>query len=315
MGAEVRVGAGRELLRFERYPDVKDPSVAFDGRCWHLFGTGCGRDTGLEILHATAPRLTGPWREEAPPVLVGVDHLEHRAAPGVIAEGEHLHLFLQHDFASLGGDIEHLVSEDGGSTFAAREPALRSVSGTAEAGIYDPDPAEVDGARYLTYAAMSVVGQPDLYLARSTSGSWDGPWERLGPILTHEQVEGHNRVGDADYEWGLEGPQLLGLPDGRCLLTAVAFMAEHPIGHRQRVLLALADRPEGPYEVLGGIVPPAGGRGENGHGVAVVHDGEVELVYQEREGPEARWHYRQATLESPAWAVAGERPRGAVRTA
>ena len=29
------------LYEPERYPDVKDPSAVFDGRQWHLFGTGC----------------------------------------------------------------------------------------------------------------------------------------------------------------------------------------------------------------------------------------------------------------------------------
>lgn len=55
---------------------------------------------------------------------------------------------------------------------------------------------------------MSVVGQPDLYLARSRTGSWDGPWDRLGCILDHARVPGHNQIGTEDSERGLEGPQL-----------------------------------------------------------------------------------------------------------
>lgn len=40
---------------------------------WHPFATGCRPAGGPEILHSTAPALAGPWVEEPPPVLHGVD--------------------------------------------------------------------------------------------------------------------------------------------------------------------------------------------------------------------------------------------------
>ncbi|MDQ4069839.1 MAG: hypothetical protein M3203_10290 [Actinomycetota bacterium] len=275
----------------------------FDGDRWHLFGTGCGLPTGAEILHATAPTLDGPWSEEPPPTLHGVDEVRYACAPGVVAEHRRLHLFLQHEFNVLGGHIEHLISDDGGKSFLRAGTALRSHAGVGEAGVYDPDPAEVGGERYLTYAAMSVVGQPDLYLARSETGSWDGQWDRLGCILDHERVPCHNQVGTADYEWGLEGPQLLELPGGGVLLTAVCFLPDRPRGHRQRLLLAVAPAPEGPYCVLGAAVEPAGrhGAGENGHGVAVLgEDGLVHFVYQERAGDGLPWRILRASTEPAA---------------
>jgi hypothetical protein len=289
-----------DLYEPSRYPDVKDPSPVFDGEQWHLFGTGCGLQSGLEILHSTSPRVEGPWREEAPVLLVGVDHITSPAAPGVCVDGRVLHMFLQHDYNRLGSDIEHLVSDDRGASFVARDTALQSFAGTAEAALYDPDPCTFGSARYLTYAAMSVVGEPELYLARSATRSWDGPWEHLGRILGHEQVKAHNQIGDPDYEWGLEGPHLLELPDGRCLLTAVCFLSSRPRGHRQRVLSAIADRPEGPYSVLGPLVEPQthDGSGENGHGTAVLSRGQVHLVYQERAGAGRPWRYRRAVLSS-----------------
>src|SRR3954453_3556942 len=150
------------------HPDVKDPSIVFDGLRWHLFGTGCGLASGLELLHVTAPTADGPWEEQPAVVLVGVDHVLPPAAPGVIAEGEVLHMFLQHDFNILGGSIEHLTSEDGGRTFVLRDTALTSLPGTCEAGVYDPDPAYIDGHPHLAYAAMAAIGQPELFVARST---------------------------------------------------------------------------------------------------------------------------------------------------
>lgn len=286
-----------------RYPDVKDPSPVYDGDRWHIFGSGCGVPQGVEVMHLSAPAVTGPWQEEPRPVLVGVDRIKSQAAPGMVAEGRRLHLFLQEHFNVLGGRIEHLVSENRGVTFVRTDTALKSRARSGELGIYDPDPAEVAGERYLTYAAMALVGQPDLYLARSGSASWDGPWERLGCILDHAAVPDHNQRGTADYEWGLEGPQLLELPgSGAVLLTAVCFLAAHPRGHRQRLMLALADRPAGPYVVLGVAVPPSGtgGTGENGHGTAVLEDGLVHLIYQERAGDGRPWRFMRATVEPDA---------------
>jgi len=291
------------LYEPRRYPDVKDPTVVFDGTRWHLFGSGCGSASGLEVLHATAPALEGPWLELASPILSGVRRIRFKCAPGVVADGHLLHMFLQHEFDRLGGHIEHLVSDDGGITFARRRRALRSSARRAEAGIYDPDVAEVRGVRYLSYAAMTVVGQPDLYLARSRSGSWDGPWLRLGCILDHSHVPSHNQLGTPDYEWGLEAPQLLELPGGGVLLTAVCFLPGRPRGHRQRLLLAVAEEAAGPYVVLGTPVHPSSpeGWGENGHGGAVLgHDGLIHFVYQERAGDGHPWRILRATTEPAA---------------
>jgi hypothetical protein len=306
------------LYEPRRYPDVKDPSPVFDGTRWHLFGTGCVPG-GCEILHSTAPALSGPWREERPPAFYGVDRIRSRCAPGVVAEGRRLHLFLQHEFNVLGGQIEHLVSDDGGRTFRRARTALRSKARGGEAGIYDADAAEIAGQRYLSYAAMSVVGQPDLYLARSRTGSWDGPWERLGCILDHGRVPCHNQLGTEDYEWGLEGPQLLEIPGGGVLLTAVCFLPDRPAGHRQRLLLAVAEEATGPYVVLGAAVEPShpGGAGENGHGTAVLReDGLVHLIYQERAGEGMPWRILRATTEQAAVRAALSDARaGQVRTA
>ena len=288
--------------------------MVFDGTRWHLFGSGCGLPTGLEVLHATAPALAGPWHEEPPVRLHGVEHVRHPCAPGVVVEGGTFHLYLQHAFNALGGAIEHLTSTDGGRSFGRLDTALHADAGRGEAGVYDPEVAEVGGVRYLSYAAMSVVGQPDLSLARSHSGSWDGPWTRLGRILGHHDVPQHNQRGSAGYEWGLEAPQLLGLPGGGVLLTGVCFLADRPRGHRQRLLLAVAEQATGPYVVLGTPVQPSGrgGAGENGHATAVL-DGEglLHLIYQDRAGDGRPWRILRATTEVAAITTAAAAARSA----
>ena len=326
-----RLGGGRDRHRFtpaeaalavrhhgalyepRRHPEVKDPAVVFDGVRWHLFGSGCGLASGLEILHATAPALAGPWHEEQHVALRGVDHVRHPCAPGVVVEGATFHLYLQHAFNALGGGIEHLVSTDGGATFFHADTAVSSDAGLGEAGVYDPEAAEIGGVRYLSYAAMSVVGQPDLYLARSRGGTWSGSWARLGPILSHEQVPRHNQRGVEGYEWGLEAPQLLALPGGGVLLTATCFVADRPRGHRQRLLLAVAAQATGPYVVLGTPLRPSGrgGAGENGHGDAILGpDGLLHLIYQDRAGEGRPWRILRATIEVAAVAAAASAAGG-----
>lgn len=281
---------GHLVLKGRDYLEVKDPCPVFDGSRWHLFGTGVTAPHTFEVLHAVADRLEGPWEVSDPVDIVGLAG-SCVAAPGAVADADGLHLFLQTEYCILGGRVEHLVSRDGGSTFVSAGTALESLPGTGEAGIYDPHPAVVGGERYLVYSAFSVVGQPDVHLARSTTDSWDGSWERLGPVLQHADVMVHNQLGSEGYEWGLEGPQLVELPDGRVLLNAVCFLSSLPAGARQRVFFAVGDTPMGPFDVLGPVlVPPEGNRlGENGHASAVVTDDELVLLFQERSLADPLW--------------------------
>jgi hypothetical protein len=297
----MRVSLDRLPLDFDTstYLEVKDPCPVYDGRQWHLFGTGVTGPHRFEILHATAPTLRGPWILTEP---VDVSEVEGTcvAAPGAVVDAGRIHLFVQTDYNRLGGQIEHLVAADAAaSRFVRQPPALSSAWHVGEAGIYDPHPAVIGGRRYLAYSAFTTVGEPDVHLARSATGTWSGPWRRLGTILEHDEVSCHNRRGDADYEWGLEGAQLVELPDGRVLLNAVCFTPGAPAGARQRVFFAVASDPAGPYDVLGPVLTPAGGdtTGENGHATAVVVDHHLMLFFQERDVADGTWRYGLAAVE------------------
>jgi hypothetical protein len=172
----------------------------------------------------------------------------------------------------------------------------------------------VGGRAHLVYAAFTTVGQPDVHLAVSESRGWDGPWHRFGPIMRHEDVACHNQRGSAGYEWGLEGAQLVELPDGRVLLNAVCFTPGGPVGARQRVFFALADDPLGPYDVLGPVLTPIGGEesGENGHATAVVVGDSLALFFQERDREgDGRWRYGLATLPIDQLVAGSARGRAA----
>lgn len=272
--------------------DVKDPCPVFDGTLWHMFGSGgtVTRET-WKIYHATAPTLDGPWTQhdliELPVDGSGV------AAPGVVIDDGVFHMFIQTEFLKPGGRCEHLISHDG-FAWTAQPSALAAVPGTDEDGLYDPHPAVIGGAKYIVYSAMpsfAQVPQPDVYLARSRSGTWFGPWDRMGKILDHDELPHHNPRTHPDYEWGIEGPQLVELPDGRVLLNATCFLPDGPRGSRQRVFLAVADRVEGPYRTLGPVLHPTE-PGENGHSTVLMIGTEVVVFYQCRV-PEThhRWLY------------------------
>lgn len=280
------------------YGGLKDPCVVAYGGEWHLFATGCKEGYTYDVVHATAPHPDGPWTWQAAAVLDASG--PSACAPGVAADGDVLHLYLQESYNVLGGSITHLVSTDGGASFDAHGVALRSHAGTTEAGIYDAHPGEVGGTKYLVYAGMSTVGEPDLHLARAQS--WDGPWERRGVILGHDDVPCHNMRGCEQYEWGLEGGQVAELPDGRTLLLGVCFLPTGAHGARQRALLAVAEDPEGPYDLLGPAIEPSGyGRpGENGHGCVVVHDGDVYLYFQHRDGEGLPWTLHATSVPAAA---------------
>jgi hypothetical protein len=277
------------LLHSAHFRDTKDPCLVRGADGWHIYGTGNGR----QLLHATAPRPEGPWTERRPIVLPGPNGSP--AAPGIIWDAREAcwHAFVQTECFRLGGQVKHWVSRDG-ERFAYADMPLAACGGR-EAGIYDPHPAAIGDWKYLVYTAMPAVAHGDLFLARSRS--WDGPWDKLGPILTHEQVPFHNQHADPGYEWGLEGAQLVPLPTGEVLLLFVVFLPDGMRGTRQRIAGAFADRPEGPYFTPGLLLPVGHGweGGENGHATAVVDGSDLLLCYQAR-ATRRPWRYGLAHL-------------------
>jgi hypothetical protein len=135
------------------------------------------------------------------------------------------------------------------------------------------------------------VPQPDIFLARSSSGNWFGPWDKLGKILDHDELPHHNPRHHPDYEWGIEGPQLVELADGRVMLNATCFLPSGPRGTRQRVFFAVANTVQGPYRSIGPVLDPAE-PGENGHSTVMVNGNELTLFYQSRvKTTDHRWRY------------------------
>ena len=297
------------LFQTKHFKDTKDPCIVFDGKIWHIFGSGGTVVTEeWSISHATAPELEGPWTEEVPVKLIGLDG-SHVAAPSVIFdERDNLfHMAVQEDFMAIGGGVEYLVSADG-NTFTWVNTILDPLSVSSEAGLYDPQLCEIAGKKYLIYSGIPTmhsndgpfVPQPDVYLAESESGLWAGPWKRCKKILDHDEIGWHhNKREHPDYEWGIEGPQLLELPNGKILLNATCFIEEGKRGTRQRVFFATADSPTGTFTSLGPVLSDRENEwesGENGHATAIIQENNLYLFYQGRSqtDPDPRannWQY------------------------
>lgn len=308
------------LITNTRCRDTKDPCIVYDGNKWHIYGSGGDvRSEKWCILHATAPRITGPWKEEAQVTLNGLKG-DHVAAPSVHYDDVDncFHMVVQTEFTTIGGTIEYLRSTDG-YTFTRIDTILESIPDSSEAGIYDPHQSIIGENKYIVYAGTPAVEkhynqyiiQPDVHLAEcenSNGTCWAGPWKRQGIILDHDHISWHhNPRGHETYEWGIEGPQIILLPNGKYLLNATCFLSEGEFGTRQRVFFGLADTITGPYESMGPVIDPilypefAWLSGENGHATVMVWNDQLYLFFQSRGkmshySNDTRWQYGMATF-------------------
>jgi len=308
------------LYTESRFKDVKDPCIVHDGIHWHIYGSGGDvRSEVWVILHATAPSITGPWTEREPCELRGVCG-DHVAAPSVYYDPSDsaFHMIVQTEFTSIGGTIEYLRSVDG-HVFEHVNTALHSVPDSSEAGIYDAHQVLVGETKYIVYAGTPAIEgfnnqyiiQPDVHLAYSDSAdsSWIGPWVREGIILDHDHIDWHhNPRSHKEYEWGIEGPQILQLPNGTFFLNATCFLANGRFGTRQRVFFAVSKTIAGPYTSLGPIIDPALYQehewlsGENGHATAIIQGNELYLFFQARSSAahhavDNNWRYGIAVFD------------------
>jgi hypothetical protein len=295
------------------YRDTKDPCVIWDEKrnFWHLYGSGGNSITEQwQILHAVSQNMEGPWTELPPVMLHGIAPTPHTCAPGIIVDENGFHMFVQTEFMGPEGKIHYLHSTDG-QNFHHVNIAVESLANTNQASMYDPHPAIITNAQgqkeyYLTFSAGpdTGYGKPvhgDIFLVKSKTNSWKGPWKRLGSILDHNNVPHHNQHDFEDYEWGLEGAQLIQLGNNKFLLNVVCFLPQGARGTRQRVFFALATSPQGPFTSVGPVLNPLPNdfeSGENGHAAGFLRDNKLHLFYQSRpNAPDAKWRFGMALFE------------------
>jgi UDP-N-acetylglucosamine/UDP-N-acetylgalactosamine diphosphorylase len=299
------------LVQPEKTATHKDAIRVFYRGKWHIYGTGHEMKDpsnpppghrphrGSIMFHLIADREAGPYLELNPPVLSGKFPKGIYEAPTVIAEGDTLHMFAQTTYYRFGGTIEHFVSTDG-HYFSWANTAIKSVPGGLQGGVYDVDAVElptVGGRKQpaLVYSGFSREGgrddrpDPRVFIAFGRNG-WDGPFPNgKRPILSDKQVPWHNSHDPANpyYEWGLEGAQLMPLPNGELLMLCVAFEKRPGRDYMaaQRLLFALYDSRLNLTAVSNPILPIVKGWEEYGHGSMMI-DAEdptkLRMLYQAR---------------------------------
>lgn len=279
-------------------PEIKDPNVVrLPGGTWAMYASvGRSTDESWHVGRFLADDLAGPWRE--------TDHVDlgHAAgpcacAPAVVPEpGGGFTLYLQTDCFTDGASIEAYASRDG----ARFTHAGTLVAPGHHALVYDAGARSLTHRghriRLLLYTGCERVGCGDLWgVALDEERPEDG-WSPPQLVLAQEHVPFHNQRHDPEREWALEGAEVVQADAGLYLLVGVCFL---PLGHgargsRQRVFLAAARSPLGPYVPMGCPLRPAPG-GENGHASAVVEAGALHLLYQARRGRDpCPWYLRHA---------------------
>jgi hypothetical protein len=304
-------GMGRPLAEPVKTATHKDPFRVFFNGKWHIYGTGHEMRGASEapttgrrphqrsvLFHLTAACETGPYVEENPPLLLGNFPPGVYEAPTLAVQDGLLHLYVQTTYYLLGGSIEHFTSRNG-HQFTWEGTALKAVPGGHQSGIYDVDAGAfpASGGKpavpFLCYSGFSRGGRderPDPCVFLAEGSGWEAAFRNGdGPILTDADVPWHNPHHPANpyYEWGLEGAQLLPLPDGNRLLLCVGFERRPSPDYMaaQRLFFALYSPGMKLRAVSDPILPRVPGWDEYGHGhmiVDAVDPDKLRLLYQAR---------------------------------
>lgn len=277
--------------------------------------------------------INGPWLEigplsiDWPEETCGYNLIRHEAcAPAITCRKEHgldrFDLYVQSGCFQSETAILHGVSDDGINYQIAPQP-LVSVQDMREhgfelQGLYDASVSEVQERgrtyEYLTFSGYEAghgIGRGDIFsMRREMQDGVYGEWDKstIRRLLSHAQMAEvggkklHNQIGQDDYEWGLEGAKIVQLAKHRYMMVGVCFLPAEaaPRGSRQRVFMAAASSPNGPYYPVGLPFEPHSA-GENGHPDAVaLPDGKIGFLYQQRlrtaEDKDGLWHLCSAEV-------------------
>jgi hypothetical protein len=297
-----------------RYPELKDPSVVqiADGSYMMYASIGNSHIQQWIIGRFVAQNPEGPWQEVSPVTFHDLSGPQ-LCAPAVrfeIKNGQpHWIMYVQTSCFEHEGIIALATSTDGEHFYGTNQPLInrQMMSSYTDAlvGLYDAGISEVrvndQTLLCLLFSGYRRIGCGDLYMTYRSKESNEDDWAPSQKILSQEEVPFHNNPLDQDFEWGLEGAQIIQLADDSFMLLGVCFMPipGPAVGTRQRVFFAHATSLLGPWIPLTTPFEPqdyAGFRGENGHPDAFKIGDELWIIYQERCANGYPWHFRAATF-------------------
>ncbi|HET9147098.1 MAG TPA: hypothetical protein VFN77_03545, partial [Acetobacteraceae bacterium] len=305
----------RDEVLAASYPEIKDPDLVRlpDGGWMMLASVGNSSVQQWVVGRFTAEGLDGPWRELEPVRFHGLSGPE-LCAPSTVcrreAEGDRWRMYIQTACFSPDGRIISAESADGQNFYPSSDLLVtkESIVGDLDViGVYDVGVTEItinsDPYECLAFSGYRRVGSGDLYAAFRSKLAPELGWTTPVCILRQEAVPFHNHPEYEHHEWGLEGAKILQISETCYLLVGVCFLQrdESFLGMRQRVFFAGSRTPNGRFIPLGTAIEPFT-TGENGHPDAVIEEGRLVLIYQERLGDGQPWHLRHAEFDLDALA-------------
>ena len=306
-----------EIIGFESQSEIKDPSILQmpDGtfKMWASVGNSEDQIWGMGVFEARHP--AGPWLMTDTVEIHGLVNgpgieLRQLCAPAITYDGTtgQFHMYVQTGCFIEGSYIAELVSDDGVHFYDVPENAYRTDHVRAPHPIVSLyDVSVTSGISFnhktrelMTLSAYRHVGCGDIYVAARDQNT-NGHWSDARPVLMQEDMHFHNMPGSPTFEWGLEGARIVQLKPHMFMMIGVCFLDQHnPVpGTRQRVFLAAAKSPFGPYKAVDLPFKPThypDGTGENGHPDLIDFGTSLGILYQERSGNHKPWHLRYGEM-------------------
>jgi hypothetical protein len=300
----------------ERYNEIKDPAVIqlADGSLMMYASIGNSFEQHWQVGRFIADKVDGQWQEVAPVTFENIWGPQ-LCAPAVTYEvvgGQPIWtMYVQTACFEENGVIAVATSTDGQHFVGSDQPVFTKDSvinpPAPVIGVYDVAHSELNHQNQeldcMIFSGYRRIGCGDLYMSFKSDA--DEKWSEAKCVLSQEDVPFHNHPGLESFEWGLEGAKLVQLAHDCYIIIGVCFlpMPHSFLGSRQRVFMAAATSPEGPFKPLGLLFEPIeqpSRTGENGHPDTFIQDGKLWVIYQERTGNNQPWHLRSAAFEIEA---------------
>jgi hypothetical protein len=312
----------------QEFEEVKDPVVVQmpDKSFFMMASVGTSTIQKWRIGRFTAQNPQGPWTElpfveltgiEGPEVCAPALQLEQRADGGV-----RFNMYVQTACFREDGIIAVATSDDGHNFKGQDSWSLTRndvpVSEIPVVGLYDVGLSEIEYEDRLydcmMFSAYRRIGCGDVFMTLRERNGTDAEWSAPVPVLKQEDVPFHNRPDSPNFEWGLEGAKLVQLADNHFVMIGVCFLEKglHEVGTRQRVFLAAAETPFGPFHPVTTPLQPTKydiGEGENGHPDTIDLGDSIGILYQERAGNRKPWHLRYAEIAKAEMMALAPAPR------
>ena len=305
----------QRLHTSKEFEEIKDPVVVQlpDKSFFMMASVGTSTTQKWRIGRFAADHPQGPWTELPFVELSGIEGPEV-CAPALQIErmpnGKIIyHMYVQTACFREDGIIAVATSEDG-LNFTGKDSwsLTRNDVPASEipvVGLYDVGLSEIiyQGKPFdcMMFSAYRRIGCGDVFMTLRDRSSTDADWSAPVPVLKQEDVPFHNRPDSPNFEWGLEGAKIVQLADNHFVMIGVCFLEKglHEVGTRQRVFLAAAETPFGPFRPVTTPLQPTKydiGEGENGHPDTIDLGDRIGILYQERAGNGKPWHLRYAEM-------------------